>query len=156
MRTFILILSTLALCFSTTVSLAQSNDQKFEKQKEYNYKIQHHSQKIKYGESRNQREHVQNSEEIGKNLDSAITNHEEIKKTLSKKQMNEVKEHNAAVEKHHSEAKKHHNAMQMELSKPKHNETVVRRHATHVSSSLEKAEKEEATIQDKTKKKRPD
>lgn len=155
MRTYLLIISLLVLCSSSS-SFAQSNDQKFEKQKEYNSKIQHHSQKIKYGESRTQREHVQNSEEIGKNLDSAVTNHEEIKKTLSKKQMNEVKEHNTAVEKHHSDAKKHHQAMQTELSKPKHSESAVRHHASHVSISLEKAEREEATIQDKTKKKRAD
>lgn len=134
---------------------AQSIEERFEKQREFNSKIHHHSMKIKYGESRNQKEHVQNSEEIGKTLDSAAINHEEIKKTLTKRQLNEVKENNAAVEKHHAEAKKHHQAMQYELSKPKHSEMAVRHHASHVSSSLEKAEKEEATIQDKTKRKKP-
>jgi len=132
---------------------AQTNDDRFEKQKEYNSKIQQHSLKIKYGESRTQKEHVQNSEEIGKNLDSAVTNHEEIKKTMSKRQMNEAKENHAAIEKHHADAKKHHQAIQMELSKPKHSEMAVRHHAAHVSTSLEKAEKEESTIQEKTKKK---
>ncbi|MBC7389583.1 MAG: hypothetical protein H7329_10255 [Opitutaceae bacterium] len=121
-----------------------------EKAARHNSKIKEHSLRIKYGESRTHREHVKNSEEIGKHLDSAVIEHERLKKNVPKKYRDDVERNTAMVERQHLEARRHHNALKNELNKEKHNEMAVRHHANRIHASVEKAEKEEGIIKAKT------
>lgn len=116
----------------------------------HNNKIKEHALKIKYGESRTHREHVKNSDEIGKHLDSAIIEHERLKKNVPKKYRDDVEKNSTIIERQHLEARRHHNALKTELNKEKHNEVVVRHHANRIHAFVEKAEREEGIIKAKT------
>jgi len=113
-------------------------------------KVKAHALRIKYGESRTQKEHKIHSEAIGKQLDSAVLEHQEEKKKIPRKYRNRVEKHNLTIDKQHSEAKKHHNALSEELRKEKHNEYAVRHHANKIHASMEKAEKEKMEVKTKT------
>lgn len=138
---------------TVTFSNAQtSHDPNHGKLKEQTQKVQEHALKIKYGESRTQREHKQNAEEIQKHLDSASLSHQELKKNIRRKHRDETEPNNLAIEKHQLEAKKHMEAMNNELAKDKHNELKIRHHANHINASMEKAEKERERLEETTSK----
>lgn len=141
------------LPLTVTFSLAQvSTDPNHGKLKEQTYKVQEHALKIKYGESRTQKEHKHNAEEIQKHLDSASLSHQELRKNIRRKHRNDVEPNNLAIEKHQMDAKKHVEAMNNELAKDKHNELKIRHHANHINASMEKAEKERERLEETTSK----
>ena len=149
MKKQLFIITIFILIFKSS-GFAQGIEESQEELLKHNSKIKEHALKIKYGESRTHKEHVKNTEVIGKHLDSAMTEHQILKKRIPKKYRESVQKHNASVEKQHAEAKKHHEALSNELNKEKHNEMIVRHHATRIHASLEKVEKEEGIIKAKT------
>jgi hypothetical protein len=133
-------------------SFGQAPQESYKKLDAHSEKIQTHALKIKYGESRTQREHKIHTEEISKQLDSAILLHNELKEKMPRRSREKVQKENMAIEKHQLEAKRNTEALKTELSKQKHDEMAVRHYASRVQASIEKASKEEEILKEKTAK----
>ncbi len=138
--------------FLAIAGMAQKTEVIQEKWHTHTADIQKRAMKIKYGESRTKKEHTQNVTEIGKQLDSAIVEHEELKKSIPRKDREKVKNQTLAIDKHQLEARKQTEALKSELAKDKHDEMIIRHHAARLQVSMEKANKEQEILKEKTSK----
>ncbi len=141
----------LMLAFFSSSSFAQTKDETSAKLTEQHKTVMKHASAISTGEAKTKDEQVKHANEATKSLADAKKTHEQLKKSVPEKSKMAAKPHHDNIDKQHATATASATALNTELKKTKPDNEKVKTHAKNLNDAVDKAEKENQTLKEKTK-----